>query len=224
MNLKEAFRYHNFLEKMISDITYLMRKQEYCMNTLKTHFKSKANPEAEDVVEEEYVERIATFAQLCNAAWRLVEHKKNLTIAINETKAMIAEGSKNNPEVGILDYDALIDYNKHSRGVINAMQTAFRYTPSVNTIQGSDYKFNVEGNQMPYRYDIEVQTTDLFDRKELKKAIEIAMYNADMMSTKIDEMLVNVHVNYDPFINVNASIEDVVAALNPDKEETPVNE
>ena len=199
MNLKEAFRYQNFLSKMINNIANYLYQQDYCLKTTKTHLKNKSNPDAENMTEEDNKELVASYEVIVSCVKKLIEEKKELTLAINNVKPQ--------------NYDAMIDSNKYKRMLADAMSTSLRFTQSVNTIQGSDYKFNAEGNQMPYKYDIEVKTEDRFDRAATKSIIRELFALADADSCSIDQMLVNTLVHYEPFVDVNASIEDVIEAL-----------
>ena len=51
MNLKEAFRYQNFLGQIMSEAGNSLTKQEHCLTTTKRHLRNKANPEAQDMQE-----------------------------------------------------------------------------------------------------------------------------------------------------------------------------
>ena len=51
MNLKESFRYLNFLDKMLESARMSVNDPSHCLKTTKTHLKKTANPEAENVVE-----------------------------------------------------------------------------------------------------------------------------------------------------------------------------
>ena len=45
MNLKESFRYQNFLEGMMSEAGSNLASREHCLTTIKRHLRSKANPD-----------------------------------------------------------------------------------------------------------------------------------------------------------------------------------
>ncbi len=52
MNLKEAFRYQNFLDTLLNGAVSSLTHPNHCLKVTKTHHCSKANSEAEDFVEE----------------------------------------------------------------------------------------------------------------------------------------------------------------------------
>ena len=53
MNLKEAFRYMNFLEDLMDRGFVFLYREAFVTNTKEIHLKSKANPDIEDEVIED---------------------------------------------------------------------------------------------------------------------------------------------------------------------------
>ena len=88
-----------------------------------------------------------------------------------------------------------------------------RYKVSKRTERGTDYKFNAEGNQTPYYYDIEVVTSENFDRAQAKAAAQSVIAKADEVSAAIDTALINTQVEYAVPFNVNDSFDDAMAAF-----------
>ena len=68
----------------------------------------------------------------------------------------------------------------------------------------------MEGNQTPYLYEIEVETTEAFDRGRAKSVVREIMLQADKASAEIDSALINTQVEYEPPFNVNDSFDDVM--------------
>lgn len=87
MNLKEAFRYQNFLDKMMSAAEYSICVRDHALVTTKVHNKTKSDPEATDITETVEVEPffpnddVIFFMQ-----WLIIEREK-LTKAIVDAKA-----------------------------------------------------------------------------------------------------------------------------------------
>ena len=48
MNLKEAFRYQNFLSSLLHTAGYEIVKKEHCLKTTNRHLIKEANPELEN--------------------------------------------------------------------------------------------------------------------------------------------------------------------------------
>lgn len=52
MNLKESFRYQNFLGSLLSSAVSSLTDVQHCLTTTKTHLRNKANSDAADVTEQ----------------------------------------------------------------------------------------------------------------------------------------------------------------------------
>ena len=199
MNLKESFRYQNFLESMLNSAGMSLVLKDHCLKVTKTHLRNKVNPDVQDVVET--VEVDAFFENdvvIAFIKW-LVGEREKLTKAIGAAKASIG-----------FDIDAAIETNKFRQTASNSIKTMLRYMPSKRTEQGRDYKFNVEGNQMPYIYDIEVVSEEAYDKNGAKAAMRALITEADKVSADIDAALINTRVEYEPVFDVNETFEDVM--------------
>lgn len=200
MNLKESFRYQNFLDDKLNDARFNIENRTHALKVTKVHFKSKANPEAEDVTEvvevEDFIPNDEVVAFMC---WLVAERTK-LTEAICAAKSSLD-----------FSLDAAIEANKFRQYTAKAVKSMLRYTPSKKVEQGRDYKFNVEGNQTPYVYDIETSFEEAFNRDTAKKVVRNMITAADKTSAEIDSAMINTVVNYTPVFDVNDSFEDVMA-------------
>ena len=130
----------------------------------------------------------------------LVEEKSKLTTAISRAKATIP-----------FDLDSAIETNKFRQIVASRIQYMLRFMPAKKVERGTDYKFNVEGNQVQYYYDIEVEYKDAFDREKAKSVMRDMRSTSDKVSAEIDAALINTNVEYEPPFNVNDSFADVMA-------------
>lgn len=146
MNLKESFRYQNFLENMLAYAGNSLTDREHSLTITKNHLRKKANAEAEDMMETVDVGEFFKNDDVLKFMTMLVEERSKLTNAIGKAKASIG-----------FDLDAAIETNKFRQTVANRVKTMLRFTASKRTERGTDYKFNVEGNQTQYYYDIEVK-------------------------------------------------------------------
>lgn len=199
MNLKESFRYQNFLENMMSCACSSLTEREHSLTVTKKHLRNKANPEAEDM--EEVVDYGEFFRNddVLSFMLMLVEERSKLTNAIGAAKASIG-----------FDLDAAVETNKFRQSVAQRTKAMLRFTSSKRTERGTDYKFNVEGNQTQYYYDIEVESVEAFDRERAKDVIRSIMSESDKVSAQIDSAMINTVVDYEPPFNVNDSFEDVM--------------
>ena len=200
MNLKESFRYQNFLDSKLNEARYSIGDRTHALKVTKVHLKNKANPEAKDITEvvevEDFIPNDNVIAFMC---WLVAERQK-LTEAICTAKASLN-----------FSLDAAIEANKFRQYTASAVKGMLKYTPSKKTEQGRDYKFNVEGNQTPYYYDIETSHEEAFTRDTAKKVVRDMITAADQTSAKIDAAMINTVVDYNPEFDVNDSFEDVMA-------------
>lgn len=199
MNLKESFRYQNFLDMMMRAASASIQQRDHCLKVTKTHLRSKANPDASDVTET--VEGEVFFANddvIAFMAW-LVKEREKLTTAIGAAKASIG-----------FDIDAAIETNKFRQTVNGSIKNMLRYTPTKRVEQGRDYKFNVEGNQTPYIYEIEVVSEEAYDKTGAKTLMREMISKADEVSAAIDAAMINTKVDYEPVFDVNETFDDVM--------------
>ena len=199
MNLKESFRYQNFLENMLAYAGNSLTDREHSLTITKNHLRKKANAEAEDMMETVDVGEFFKNDDVLKFMTMLVEERSKLTNAISKAKASIG-----------FDLDAAIETNKFRQTVANRVKTMLRFTASKRTERGTDYKFNVEGNQTQYYYDIEVKANEAFDRSVAKDTMRKLILEADKVSAEIDSAMINTMVEYDAPFNVNDSFEDVM--------------
>ena len=52
MNLKEAFRYQNFLDRIFGAACISIEKRDHCLTQTRNHLYNKVNPDMENVKEE----------------------------------------------------------------------------------------------------------------------------------------------------------------------------
>lgn len=200
MNLKEAFRYQSFLEKRMEDARYSITDRNHAFTITKNHLKSKANPEAKDILETvETGEYVSNDDCILFMNW-LIDERYKLTEAICKAKSS-------------LDFclDAALEANKFRQSSASSVKGMLRYTGGKKIEPSRDYKFNVEGNQTSYYYEVEVTYEENFNRDEAKKQARQLVEKSDEVSAKIDAAMINTQVNYDPVFNVNDSFEDVMA-------------
>lgn len=200
MNLKESFRYQNFLDSMLTNARCSIEDRDHALLVTKSHLKSKANPDAADVIETVEVDDFfPNDAVVAFMVW-LVDEREKLTRAICEAK-------------NSLDFslDAAVEANKFRQTLHASIKRMLRFTPSKKIEKGQDYKFNAEGNQMPYVYDIETSAEEAFNRSEAKEIMREMITTADTVSSEIDAAMINTTVNYEPKFDVNDTFEDAMS-------------
>ena len=200
MNLKEAFRYQSYLDRIMSRACSSIIRPEHCILTKRLHKKSEVNPEDADIEEvvdvDEFVENDIVVSFIEN----LIEQKEMLSIAIGNAKRGLPQ-----------DVDAEIEANKFRRKAVSALKYMLENKPKKSKSNGTGYRFNVEGNQVPYTYVIETTGEELFNRKADKAMARRLATDADKISETIDSYMVNTEVFYTPPFDVDEDYEDVIA-------------
>lgn len=205
MNLKEAFRYQNFLDRLLNQTMATMSIQDNLLEVSKVHRRSKAIASAEDETEVAEVTELVVPDTAISLALSIVKEKDALTTAIGVAKGNLAGG--------IGDMDAAIEANKCRQSVAETLRNMLRIKSGKKVERGTGYTFNGEGNQVPYIYDVEVTTAERFDRAKLKATMQDLLSESDKVSAQIDEAVVNTKVDYKAPWDVNASFEDILSAL-----------
>lgn len=131
---------------------------------------------------------------------------EQLTTAINNAKH-----SNDN------DFDSLISINNRKRTLLNRLSTMANIKPSENITTGTSTKFNKEGNQVKYTYDIKEVTTIDFDRDVVKAIVSRLRKEVDTTSTEIDLMQLNTMVDFDTVYEIGDSLEDAVLKYTKNK-------
>ena len=204
MVLNEAFRYQNYLSSLFLAAEDSITDREHCLKVVKTHFKNKENPDISDPdVEEVVVDDYFNNDNVLMFMTWLIEERGNLAAAISRAKRKVAE------EQGF-DIDVAVECNKYKQRAARAVQSMLSAKGSVRKERGTAYRFNSEGTQAPYYYEIEVRSEDAYDREKAKAAQKRFSSTADKVSTQIDAIMVTTEVDYTPCYDVNDSFEEVM--------------
>lgn len=200
MNLKEAFRYQNFLDRIFGAACVSIEKRDHCLTQTRNHLYNKVNPDMENVKEEVKTEE-DFFANddVIQAMLFLIEEKEKLSIAINKAKESID-----------MDIDAAVSVNKYRQLLNKSVAFMMRLNPCTRIETGIAQKFNSTGDPVDYKYDVEVTSVEAYDRKVAKKIMKKVISEADKTSAAIDFVKVNTTVDYTPVFDVNDSFEDVM--------------
>lgn len=201
MILKEAYRYQNYLSNLVSSAEGYLCKKDFITETTQTHNRKKVNPEAEDevmVVKTSYNVDF-TPMQLIEFINKALVEKQKLTNAIDT--------AKNNAEINI---DSSIEMNRIKQGYISVLSSMTKTKSSETVSRGSGYKFNADGNQVAYYYDIDNVTTINFDRNDVRSILKKLQRETDDVSTKIDAIQATAEVDYEPIWDLSDSLEDII--------------
>lgn len=200
MNLKEAFRYQNFLDRVFGAAAISIQVRDHCLTQTREHLCNKVNPDADDFREEVKTEE--EFFQnddVIRAMRFLIGEKEKLSIAINKAKGSID-----------LDIDAATAVNKYRQKLNGSIAMMMRFKPCNRIETEIGHKFNVAGDPVDYKYDVKVTSDEAYDRDSAKKTMKEIISEADKISSEIDAAKVNTEVEYTPVFDVNDSFEDVM--------------
>ena len=201
MNLKEAYRYANHLSNLLDNAYSYLRTNRFVTTTTQTHLRKKANIDATDEVIEVPKPYDVDFTanDVIDFVVKLINEKEKLSQGINKAKATT--------EINI---DSAISINKTKQGFISVLTTMAAIKPSNTIVQGSDYKFNSDGNQVKYVYNIEQSVSIDFDRNDVKGLIKKYNKMCDEVSAKLDEIEINTIVDFEPLFDLSDDFEDLV--------------
>lgn len=209
MNLKESFRYMNFLNTMINVVnTELLYDDQLLTTTKETHLRHRVNPDVED----EIIEDVAKSDKSYTANDLLLVYDK-LINEVEKTAKAIAKAKKNMD----FDMDYATSINKKRQTEIETLRKMSNLKAVERKDRGTGYKFNNEGNQVPYYYDIERVKVINFDRKEVKKKIKNLTEICDKTSEEIDKALINTEVKLKNAFDFADTLEDIIETIKKDK-------
>lgn len=201
MNIKEAFRYQNFLDKLLSTTTDYLSYDSNVTKTTQEHLRKKANPDAEDETLDVTKDReidcsVNTLVDFCQS---IITEKENLGKAIDVAKSDCE-----------LDIDNSVAVNKKKQDVARIFSHMSNIKAKEKIKEGTAYKFNVEGNQTTYNYDVKEVSVIDFDRNKVKAIAKKLLKESDEVSTNLDKIMVDKEVKYMPEYDVNDTYEDVL--------------
>ena len=201
MNLKESYRYANYLDRLLITADTYLRNKGFVTTTEQNHLRSKANPEAQDeiiVVQKPY-DVDFTPNDIIDFVVKVINEKENLFSAIADAKART--------EINI---DNAVAMNKKKQSFVNTLNLIVSIKPSETQSMGKDYKFDINNEQKPYSYQIISKTSIDFDRNSVKGLIKKYNKECDEISSKLDEIEITTQVNFTPLFDVTDSFEDLV--------------
>ena len=201
MNLKESYRYANYLDGLLSTAYTYLRNKGFVTTTVEEHLRSKSNPDVED----ETIEVQKPFD---------VEFKPNdvidFVVKVIEEKEKLYESiakAKNTTDVNI---DNAIAMNKKKQGFVSVLNGIADIKPSETKTTSKGYKFDINGEQKPYVYDVNRKTSIDFDRTDVRNLIKKYLKETDEISAKLDLIEITTQVDFVPKWDINEKFEELV--------------
>ena len=201
MNLKESYRYANYLDSLLRRAYTYLGNTGFVTTTVEEHLRSKSNPDVDDETIEVQKPYDVEFTpnQVIDFVVKVLDEKEKLSDAIAKAKSTT--------EINI---DNAVAMNKKKQQFVNVLNTIADIKPSEKIVNGTGYKFNQEGNQVKYFYSIKQITSIDFDRKNIRNLIKKYAKETDDISTKLDLIEVTINVEYEPLFDINDNFEECI--------------
>ena len=203
MNLKEAFRYQNKIQRLMDEAQGVLSREKNVTMVENTALRHKVNPDAENETtleqpETEYADQINDVVALLMF---LLDQREKLSYAIRAAKAGMA-----------LDFDGEVSLNAKRQEVAEVCRrmSLIRASEVIHPGAGVGYKFNAEGNQVSYRCDLKKVTTINFARNKVRAYTASLSKQADAISGELDKLMVNTEVAYEAPFDVNDTLAEVL--------------
>ena len=203
MNLKEAFRYQNKLQRLMDEAEGILSRDKNVTKVENTALRHKVNPEAQDettleLPDTEYAGQITEIAVFLMF---LLQERERLSAAIRTAKRNMD-----------MDFDGEVSLNAKRQEIAGIFRHMGEIRCSENLYSGAGvgYKFNAEGNQVSYRCDLKKVTTINFDRNKVRSYASGLSKKADSVSAELDKRMVNTEVSYEAPFDVNDTFAEVL--------------
>lgn len=204
ITLKKSFELQNFLKSLFDKALNILSYTENITVSTQEHMRKKVYAEAENetIIKPKRIDYDFTINDLIQFTCVVQNEMENLAYAINQAKHQNEK-----------DFDAMITSNNRKRELLNRLLTMSTIKSKENMITGSSVKFNEEGNQVAYCYDIKETTLIDFDRNKVKAIANKLRKELDETSTAIDIMQLETMVDFESKFEIGDSLEDCVDKL-----------
>ena len=202
MNLKEAFRFQNKIQSLMDEAERILADDRNITQVKVTALYKKAMPEQENetTVEpapSEYADHIDAVAAFL---LHLLGEREKLSRAIRAAK-----------ERQEMDMDSEVSLNSTRQSLASFFRHMVDLRNSEKLLPGgaTGYRFNAEGNQVPFRCDAKRVVTIHYDRNRVRSYLKQLTEKSDQVSAQLDRCLINSQVDYDAPFDVNDSFAAV---------------
>ena len=204
MNLKESYRYANYLDSLLRRAYSYLNSNGFVTTTVEEHLRSKSNPDVEDEVIEVKSPYDVEFTpnDVINFVVKVLNEKEKLSDAIAKAKSTTE-----------VDIDNAVAMNKKKQQFVGVLNEIADIKPSETKTTGKAYKFDINGEQKPYVYDVNRKTSINFDRNDVRKLVKKYLKETDEISAKLDLIEITTQVDIEPKFDVNDKFEELVVAV-----------
>ena len=204
MNLKESYRYANYLDSLLRRAYSYLNSNGFVTTTVEEHLRSKSNPDVDDERIEVKSPYDVEFTpnDVINFVVKVLNEKEKLSDAIAKAKSTTE-----------IDIDNAVAMNKKKQQFVGVLNEIADIKPSEIKTTGKAYKFDINGEQKPYIYDVNRKTSINFDRNDVRKLVKKYLKETDEISSKLDLIEITTQVDIEPRFDVNDKFEELVVAL-----------
>lgn len=184
MNMKEAFRFQNKLDAVLTEAEDILKTDRNVMKQESHYLHSKVMPEVDDeVIEdrpdvdlgEDNVTNLVQFTVF------LLQEKEKLFRAIRKAK---------NEQAVDIDSEVSLNSSRQQVAAVLRRLAGLRDKETIISNGGFGYRFNAEGNQVSYKCDVKRISSINFDRRAVQKLVKELNTKADAVSADIDRCVV----------------------------------
>ena len=204
MNLKESYRYANYLDSLLRRAYTYLGNTGFVTTTVEEHLRSKSNPDVDDETIEVQKPYDVEFTpnQVIDFVVKVLDEKEKLSDVIAKAKSTT--------EINI---DNAVAMNKKKQQFVNVLNGIADIKPSETKTTSKSYKFDINGEQKPYVYDVNRKTSIDFDRTDVRNLIKKYLKETDEISSKLDLIEITTQVDIEPRFDVNDKFEELVVAM-----------
>ena len=170
-----------------------------------TYLRKKVLSESENetTAENPPTEYAGRITELTGFLLFLLDARERLAVSIRAAKDALD-----------IDMDSEVGLNARRQSIAATFKRMadLRSTEVLIPNGGIGFRFNADGNQVPYKCDVRRVTTINFDRNEVRKRLSALSARADAVSAALDRCLVNAAVDFVPPFDVNDSFSEVFDA------------
>ena len=201
MNLKESYRYANYIDDLLSTAYSYLRNKGFVTTTVEEHLRKQSNPDVENEIIEVQKPFDVEFLpnDVIDFVVKVIEEKEKLSECIAK--------AKDTTEINI---DNAIAMNKKKQGFVSVLNGIADIKPSETKTTAKGYKFDINCEQKPYVYDVNRKTSIDFDRTDVRNLIKKYLKETDEISAKLDLIEITTQVDFVPAFDINSKFEELV--------------
>ncbi len=211
MNMKEAFRFQNKLDAILSEAEDILKIDRNVMKQQSHYLHSKVISELKDEIIEDRPDVDLgenNVTNLIQFTVFILQEKEKLFRAIRKAK---------NEQAVDIDSEVSLNSSRQQVAAVLRRLAGLRDKETIISNGGFGYRFNAEGNQVSYKCDVKRISSINFDRGAVQKLVKELNAKADAVSADIDRCVVNATVDYTVPFDVNASFMDIFEDWLPKK-------